>query len=207
MNDETRRYLDDGLPFEQLSSEARHEAEAWERLLAAFRAEGGDAPAPPWLEERVMAEIRALPEPGLASRLLGWLLRPRDIRMPPLAAGLAVAALAALAVVPWARRPNGPTSLPAPAEAVVYVQFDLAAPNARSVAVGGDFDGWSGSALLEDPDGDGVWSGRVAVRPGLHTYMFLVDGARWVTDPAATRYTDDGFGNRNAVLAVAAPAT
>jgi len=90
---------------------------------------------------------------------------------------------------------------------VVYVQFELKAPGARSVAVGGDFDDWSGASPLEDPDGDGIWTGRVAVRPGVYTYMFLVDGSDWVTDPEANRYTDDGFGNRNAVLAVAAPAT
>jgi 1,4-alpha-glucan branching enzyme len=91
--------------------------------------------------------------------------------------------------------------------AVVYVQFMLDAPGAQSVAVGGDFDAWGGTHTLEDPDGDGVWTGRVPVGPGLHTYMFLVDGSQWVTDPRASHYSDDGFGNRNAVLAVAAPAT
>jgi hypothetical protein len=35
--------------------------------------------------------------------------------------------------------------------------------------------------------------------------MFLVDGAEWMTDPEAQRYAEDGFGNRNAILAVAAP--
>jgi hypothetical protein len=34
--------------------------------------------------------------------------------------------------------------------------------------------------------------------------MFLIDGTEWKTDPLADRYQDDGFGNRNAVLAVAA---
>ena len=37
--------------------------------------------------------------------------------------------------------------------------------------------------------------------------LFVVNGSRWVTDPRATRYSDDGFGNRNAVLAVTAPST
>jgi 1,4-alpha-glucan branching enzyme len=126
--------------------------------------------------------------------------------VPPLAAGLAFAALAALARWAGRGRVATPTAPAGAAQAVVYVQFELRAPGARSVAVGGDFDGWSGSNALEDPDGDGVWTGRVAVQPGLHTYMFLVDGDDWVTDPDANRYTDDGFGNRNAVLAVAAPA-
>jgi hypothetical protein len=52
-----------------------------------------------------------------------------------------------------------------------------------------------------------VWTGRVPVRPGLHAYMFLVDDTTWMTDPRAERYAEDGFGNRNAILAVATPST
>jgi hypothetical protein len=207
MNDDTRRYLDDEVGLGDLRGDARAEADAWGRLLDAFRADVAAAAAPAWLEERVMAEIEALPRPGWPMRAVRWWVRPRTVRVPPLAAGLAFAALAALTL--WAGRTRvapAPTAGTAAAQAVVYVQFELAAPGARSVAVGGDFDGWSGSHLLEDRDGDGVWTGRVAIRPGLHTYMFLVDGVDWVTDPEATRHTDDGFGNRNAVLAVAAPA-
>jgi 1,4-alpha-glucan branching enzyme len=91
-------------------------------------------------------------------------------------------------------------------QAVVYVQFVLDAPGAVSVAVSGDFNEWDrGAHRLDDPDGDGVWTGRVPVRPGIHEYMFVIDGERWVTDPGAQRYADDGFGNRNAVLAVPEP--
>jgi len=205
MNDDIRRYLDDEIGLQDLRGDARDEAEAWERLLAAFRADAVEAPPPPWLEERVMAEIQALPERGIVSRALGWLVRPLSIPVPPLAAGVAVAALAT--VLLWPGRAPAPPDAPAGAATVVYVQFELKAPGARSVAVGGDFDDWSGASPLEDPDGDGIWTGRVAVRPGVYTYMFLVDGSDWVTDPEANRYTDDGFGNRNAVLAVAAPAT
>ncbi|NND83944.1 MAG: hypothetical protein HKN46_02225, partial [Acidimicrobiia bacterium] len=89
-------------------------------------------------------------------------------------------------------------------EAVVYVQFVLDAPGANSVAVAGDFSEWEPEYTLEDVDGDGVWTGRVPVRPGVHSYMFLIDGTEWQTDPRAERYSDDGFGNRNAVLAVTA---
>ena len=84
------------------------------------------------------------------------------------------------------------------------MQFVLEAPTATSVAVAGDFSGWEPSFALEDLDGDGVWSGRVPVEPGVYTYMFLIDGTQWQTDPRANRYQDDGFGSRNAVLAVGA---
>jgi len=32
--------------------------------------------------------------------------------------------------------------------------------------------------------------------------MFVVDGARWVADPAALAFEDDGFGGRNSLLIV-----
>jgi hypothetical protein len=55
-------------------------------------------------------------------------------------------------------------------------------------------------------DGDGVWTGAVPLPPGLHKYMFLIDGKEWVTDPHAERYYDDGYGMRNAVITVVPPA-
>ena len=153
-----------------------------------------------------MAEIDALPEPGALSRAWRWLLRPQSIRLSPGVLGMAAAAVASVFLLPR-RDVTPPPGSDASGAQVVYVQFMLEAPGARSVSVGGDFDAWSGSYTLEDPDGDGVWTGRVPVEPGLHSYMFLLDGSEWVTDPQASRYNDDGFGNRNAVLAVAAPTT
>lgn len=208
MNEDVQRSLDGELDRERLSGPERREAASWDRLLDAFRAERPGAPAPHWLEDRVMADIAALPEPGPLSRFWTWLLRPQSLSLSPAAAGVAGVALALVLLLTRADTPVGVAPGPgSAAETVVYVQFLLEAPGARSVSVGGDFDAWSGSFALEDPDGDGVWTGRVPVEPGVHEYMFLVDGSEWVTDPAAARHTDDGFGNRNAVLAVAAPAT
>lgn len=210
MNDDTRRHgpgPDDG-------------ADEWERMIAAFRQSAPRSTgAPPWLETRVMAEIEALPDEGPVARALQWLLRPAPIRVPPLA-GLALAAiLAAMIILPRGSpipttpgdggSPDGVTPVAgggAESESVVYVQFVLEAPGANSVAVAGDFSEWEPAFTLDDVDGDGVWTGRVPVEPGVHTYMFLIDGTEWQTDPRAERYADDGFGNRNAVLAVAAGA-
>ena len=203
MKDDLHLHLDGETPIGSLDPESREEAEAWERLLEAFRTELPASPPPPWIETRVMAEIDSLPEPGLFRRLGRWLLAPRPIRVSPLLVG---ATAAAVVVAILLGRPTGPTSVQGPpADMVVYVQFALEAPEAQSVAVGGDFDGWTGSHTLEDPDGDGIWTARIPVQPGVHTYMFLVDESTWITDPRAERYAEDGFGNRNAILAVAAP--
>lgn len=201
MNDHLQRYLDGEVPREGLAPDVGDEAAAWDRLLGAFQSEMGEVSPPPWLEAKVMADIEALPEPGPFRRLVEWLTSPRPVRVSPLLAGLTAAAIAMVLLVD---RSPGPAPS-ADQDMVVYVQFALEAPGAQSVAVAGDFDGWEASHVLEDVDGDGVWTGRIPLQPGVHTYMFLVDGSDWITDPRAQRYQEDGFGNRNAVLAVAAP--
>lgn len=204
MNDDIHRHLDGEIPADALADEDRRAADDWDRMLASFRQVSPVGDAPPWLEQKVMAEIQALPEKGALQRLLEWLVSPAPVRVSPLAAGL-VAAVVVLAVL----LPRSGAAPPVPptadaASQVVYVQFLLEAPGAISVAVAGDFTDWEPAFTLDDADGDGVWSGRIAVRPGVHGYMFLVDGTEWMTDPNASRYQDDGFGNRNAVLAVGA---
>lgn len=183
-----------------------HENEdaAWERMVEAFRSSAPRGGAPAWLEQKVMSEIEALPERGLITRALEWLLSPVPLRVSPLAGGLVAAALALVIALP---SPNDDGSTPSPngaPEAVVYVQFMLEAPGATSVSVAGDFSDWEPTFALVDVDGDGVWSGRVPVQPGVHSYMFLINGTEWEPDPNADHYQDDGFGNRNSVLAVAA---
>ena len=181
---------------------------AWERMLENFRTDAPSGGAPAWLEDRIMAEIEALPEPGVVVRSIDWLTRRRSVRVSPLGATLAAAALAAIILLPGMDRgtPSGVATSPDSEDAVVYVQFVLEAPEAASVAVAGDFNEWEPAFALDDLDGDGIWTGRVPVRPGVHAYMFVIDGTEWRTDPRADRYQDDGFGNRNALLAVAAGA-
>jgi 1,4-alpha-glucan branching enzyme len=70
------------------------------------------------------------------------------------------------------------------------------------VAIAGDFTDWAPNLGMDDSDGDGIWTVRVPMKPGVHEYMFLIDGTRWVTDPNAERYEQDGYGHSNAILAV-----
>jgi len=209
MKEDLHRHLDGDVPVESLEAADREAADEWTRMVSAFRTSAPRGSAPPWLEQKVMGEIEALSQPGSIGRLFAWLIDPTSIRVTPLAAGLVAAAFALVIALP--NRAPAPSADSSPGsstgvESITYVQFVLEAPGASTVAVAGDFSDWEPSFRLEDADGDGVWTGRVPVRPGVHGYMFLIDGTQWQTDPYADRYQDDGFGNRNAILAVAAGA-
>jgi len=97
-----------------------------------------------------------------------------------------------------------PSSLPGQKEAIaqqVEVTFTISGIKANQIAVAGDFNSWNTSAnQLEDPDGDGIWTGKMQLEPGRYEYMLVVDDGKWVTDPNAKVYANDGFGSKNAVL-------
>ena len=85
------------------------------------------------------------------------------------------------------------------------VQFSLKINDnkAHTVAIAGDFNGWNPQAnILEDPEGNGIWTGTLNLEPGRYEYMFVLDGEKWFPDPNALRYVKDGFGNRNAILEI-----
>ncbi|MFV2007368.1 MAG: hypothetical protein ACC667_07970 [Longimicrobiales bacterium] len=199
MNPDLRAYLDGELSDEDLSPELRAEAAAWDELVNEMK-QGEPEGAPPWLEGSVMTEVAAKPAPARKETALQWLLRSRTIHMSPLTGTLAAAAILVVLLLP--REQQSVTSDSAATTTAILVEFRLEAPGAMSVALAGDFNDWETDIVLEDRNGDGVWTGRVPIQPGIHKYMFVIDGTEWVTDPEAERYSDDGFGNRNAVLAV-----
>jgi len=84
---------------------------------------------------------------------------------------------------------------------VGQVQFVFVAPQARRVAVVGDFNDWDVAAAPLTLAG-GVWSGQLEVPFGRHDYAFVVDGERWVRDPNAPRAPADEFGGGYSVLVV-----
>ncbi len=194
MHEDVQRYLDGELTGEELPDQLRAEAAAWEALLEDVRMTAVHG-APAWLEPRVLKAVEVASVPAWR-RGFGWLMQPRTIRVAPAPAFAALAVLALAIALPWTGGLSG-----APEDETVYVQLFLEAPAASSVAIAGDFNSWA-PLELEDADGDGVWAARLAVNPGVYEYMFVLDGSRWVTDPHAERYSDDGFGNRNAVLAI-----
>jgi len=206
MNESLKRYLDGELEAEGLTPEERGEAEAWEALFGEAR-QAGAQHAPVGLESRIMDSVRVESRTPL-SRAVDWWVSPRPIRVRPLIGLAAAAAIGALLFLPSGpfgsnivEDPIGATTTMV-GEQAVYVQFVLEAPDASSVAVAGDFNEWEPEVALVDPDGDGIWSGRLLLPPGVHKYMFVVNGTEWMPDPLAEQWVEDGFGNRNSVLAI-----
>jgi AMP-activated protein kinase-like protein len=83
---------------------------------------------------------------------------------------------------------------------VRYV-FTVKADQVREICLAGDFNQWKVCDAPLMRVGEGVWSITIDLPRGRHEYMFVIDG-KWVTDPNATGYSRDGFGNRNALLVV-----
>ena len=169
------------------------------------------------LVERLDAAARALsdvpPVPGLAHRVLGIIRRPlesplerfrRWVTSPhPVTVSLRPVYSVIIAVLFVALLWRSPASGPLLADHEGVAQFVARFPEAHSVAVVGPFNDWRPEATpLSDDDHDGVWDARVILPAGPHEYMFVVDGERWVADPMAGKYVDDGFGRQNAVMEV-----
>jgi 1,4-alpha-glucan branching enzyme len=83
------------------------------------------------------------------------------------------------------------------------IQFTLSVPGAKSVAVAGNFNGWSATANpMQAKGSDGTWSTTVKFLPGEYRFMYIINGKEWKTPPVADDFIDDGFGQVNGVLIV-----
>lgn len=84
------------------------------------------------------------------------------------------------------------------------VRFSLFRLHARRVSVVGAFNGWNPLVTPLAPAGHDWWLRELWLPPGLHEYLFVVDG-RWICDPAAVKRASNPFGGMNAVVEVNAP--
>lgn len=83
------------------------------------------------------------------------------------------------------------------------MRFTYLAPTANTVYVVGSFNGWvKGATSMKREGKTGVWLAEVMIRPGEHTFMYLVDGKEWVVPPLAEDFVIDGFGQINGVVIV-----
>ena len=81
------------------------------------------------------------------------------------------------------------------------ISLELIKPDAKNVFVAGSFNGWKPETTPLMRLGNGRWAGDLAVKPGRHEYLFVVDG-QWLPDPNARESVQNPFGGRNSVLVV-----
>ena len=182
------------------------------RIAAPLRAPVRLAPD---FTARVMRAVRGEARPGAApapraARTPWWRRRVTlSLSLSPVGALAMAAAVAAVAVL---GREVARRAAPAPAvrvaavartDTVHMVRFVFLAPNARSVALVGDFNEWrSASTPLRRAGTDGLWTATVSLPAGAHQYAFIVNGTRWVADPAAPTTVSDDFGTTTSVITV-----
>ena len=83
------------------------------------------------------------------------------------------------------------------------VRFTVLAPGAKQVVLVGSFNGWAKDATpMKIVDGSSVWLVDVPLAEGEHTFMYVIDGVRWMTPPQAEDFVIDGFGQTNGVVIV-----
>lgn len=169
------------------------------------------------MDEMIAQRIRTMPEasppvdfaakvmaglepkrPSAWTRFRLWVNQPMSMTFTPARLVPAMAIAMMLIGFGWFSLTGNDPSAP-------VVRFVLSDPgmSARSVAVIGDFNGWKAEkAGMRFDEKAGVWVLEVALPPGDHEYMFLVDGQKLLADPSAQLTRDDGFGNRNSIIFV-----
>ena len=200
--------------------------DAVERRFAAAQA----AEAAPAIPVSPVTPVARPARPGVVRRAAAWLARPRPLSVSPLA-GLAVAAglvfmfavgrrsaepsrEAVVAAAPdtgaraldtgMALAARGAAGQAVAGDATQMVAFVLVAPGARQVSLVGDFNDWNAQATPLTPvKRGGVWTITVPLKPGRYNYNFVVDGTRWMPDPAAPAAPGDDFGTPASIVTVA----
>jgi len=223
-------YIDDALAFgeKQLVEEHLEECYACRAELKSLSAmvrlvkSLPEVSTPPTFTENLMAKIsreeiqiqstwmdrlkKQVTIPGLSfpSISLSFPRKRESIFSFPIAGAAAITAIFVFLAFTFLFNFSGLPGQPNQNESVAHqveVTFTISGINANQIAVAGDFNSWNTSAnQLEDPDGDGIWTGKMQLKPGRYEYMLVVDEGKWVTDPNAKVYANDGFGGKNAVL-------
>lgn len=158
---------------------------------------------------RVLAGIETSTTESSPRDARSWWLRPRTVRVTPLAGLALAAAIAAIVLGANAlalRSPSAAQSVAsATADTVHLVRFVFVDSSARTVTLVGSFNDWTKDTTPMQQDvTPGVWSVSVALPPGRHEYAFVVrdsSGERWIADPAGIRRRDE-FGTESSIISI-----
>lgn len=173
----------------------------------------------PRFDERVMEALNA-PEviplhPDRQPRR-PWIVRPWTVRVSPIAAFAAAAALVGvIAIGAWqlrapdqvqvATQPIGVGDLVPVAntgeEPLVVHQFTYYQKGLKSISVVGEFNDWDDDSTSLMEVSPGVWTISLHLRPGVYEYQYILNGTQRVTDPTMPQTSSD-FGSPNSVVKV-----
>ena len=173
-------------------------------------------------DERVMEALNApdvIPLHPSLPRSRPWIVRPWTVRVSPIGAFAAAAALVAVvAMGAWQLRPvdqvqvatqpiEGGNLVPVAnsgEEPLVVHQFTFYRTGVKSLALVGDFNDWNDKATAMNEEAPGVWTVSVPLRPGTYQYQFIVNGTKREIDPGMPKVESD-FGSPNSVVTVKVP--
>ena len=83
------------------------------------------------------------------------------------------------------------------------VVFGFHDHEAKGVEVCGSWNAWEPPGIRLARDEDGSWrSPPIPIPPGTYSYKFVIDGTRWMDDPANPKKVHDAVGGLNSVLMV-----
>lgn len=84
------------------------------------------------------------------------------------------------------------------------ISFEITLPQAQSVAVVGDFNGWNSDTHPMKRSKNGVWKVTAEIPAGEYQFRYLVDSSRWYNDSDTPSKANE-FGSENSVLTVKFP--
>jgi hypothetical protein len=84
---------------------------------------------------------------------------------------------------------------------LIKTQFELNAPEAREVFLGGDFNNWDTQVTPMKKDKNGAWKTTLSLQPGRYEYRFFVDNT-WVSDLSCAGCVPNDFGTMNCIIIV-----
>lgn len=87
------------------------------------------------------------------------------------------------------------------ADAKREVEFSLYAPDAKKVAVAGQFNDWNTKSMPIKKGKDGTWRIRMMLPAGRCEYKYVVDG-EWMQDQPGANTTPNPFGTVNRMIDV-----
>jgi anti-sigma factor RsiW len=148
------------------------------------------------LAYRVMRQIPANLAPAPVLRR-PWFLQPLP---SAIAAGCLL--LAGGTVVFRGLQPQQTNQIAALEPAKRTVQFVCDFPDAKNVAIAGDFNQWDAKAVAMHKDASGKWVATVQLQPGAYQYQFIIDGSQFQPDPNNPIKIEDGFGGYNSGIEI-----